>query len=210
MSIWFFMSLNVPVQLCRSAVLRKKITCLTSAQVISIKFDCLIQLSLYVPRQFVMPTDQKNPKPGRVEYIFVESFLDCWCLGLSVVSFKALWVWTFKMKGKKTEVTNWKFLNLVVECLTLICVIIFILPKLKEKKSSESEEGCLWLLLWKFLLWAFMCDRLKCCMSQQVFFPTLLNRLELECIVVDGDCLIEEQPVVCYHVKVWTTSNARW
>lgn len=71
------MSLNVPVQLCRSAVLRKKITCLTSAQVISIKFDCLIQLSLYVPRQFVMPTDQKNPKPGRVEYIFVESFLDC-------------------------------------------------------------------------------------------------------------------------------------
>lgn len=47
------------------------------------------------------------------------------------------------MEGKKTEVTNWKFLNLVVECLTLICVIIFIPPKLKEKKSSESEEGCL-------------------------------------------------------------------
>lgn len=34
------------------------------------------------------------------------------------------------------------------------------------------------------------------------FFPPLLDGLELECIIVDGDCLIEEQPVVCYHIKV--------
>lgn len=40
-----FLSLNVPVWLCRSAVLRKMIMCLTSAEIINIKLDCLLQFS---------------------------------------------------------------------------------------------------------------------------------------------------------------------
>lgn len=70
-----FLSVNVPVQLCRSAVLWKKITCLTSAQIISIKFDCLNQFSLCLLRQLcnadwpppkkkrTTPPNKKSPPP---------------------------------------------------------------------------------------------------------------------------------------------------
>jgi len=44
-----FLSLNVPIQLCRSAVLWK-ITCLTSAEVIYIKLDWLLVANEWLGR----------------------------------------------------------------------------------------------------------------------------------------------------------------